>query len=159
LRAWLAAAHAEALAIAGDSGAALRALDQADEAFQQVEPGSGPRWLSYFNQAHLVRWKGHCLVLVGQPETAFAVLQEALDSVDASFVRARAGALVDLATLHLRQGEVDATCNVLGQAFRLARETQSAKNQRRIIEVRRLLRPWNATAAVRELDDLLDWAS
>jgi tetratricopeptide (TPR) repeat protein len=157
LRAWLAAAHAEASAIAGNAGDALRALDQADEAFQQVEPGSGPSWLSYFDQAHLVRWKGHCLVLVGQPETALVVLQEALDSVDSSFVRARAGALVDLATLHLRQGEVDATCNVLGQAFRLARETQSTKNQRRIIEVRRRLRPWNATTAVRDLDELLDW--
>src|SRR6266508_2872403 len=157
LRAWLAAAHAEASAIAGNAGDAFRALDQADEAFQQVEPGSGPRWLSYFDQAHLVRWKGHCLVLVGQPETTLAVLQEALDSVDASFVRARAGSLVDLATLHLRQGEVDATCNVLGQAFRLARETQSTKNQRRIIEVRRRLRPWNAATAVRDLDELLDW--
>ena len=159
LRAWLAAAHAEASAMAGNADDALRALDQADEAFQQVEPGSGPRWLSYFDQTHLVRWKGHCLVLVGQPETALVVLQEALDSVDASFVRARAGALVDLATLHLRQGEVDATCEVLGQAFRLACETQSTKNHRRIIEVRRRLRPWNATAAVRELDDLFDWSA
>jgi tetratricopeptide (TPR) repeat protein len=157
LRAWLAAAHAEASAIAGKAADALRALDQADEVFQLVEPGSGPRWLSYFDRAHLVRWKGHCLVLVGQPETALAVLQEALDSVDVSFVRARAGALVDLATLHLRQGEVDATCIVLGQAFRLAHETQSTKNQRRIIEVRRRLRPWNATTAVTDLDELLDW--
>jgi ATP/maltotriose-dependent transcriptional regulator MalT len=157
LRAWLAAAHAEASAIAGSALEALRALDQAEEAFQQVQPGSGPRWLSYFDQAHLVRWQGHCLVLVGQPETALAVLQEALDSVDVSFVRARAGALVDLATLHLRQGEIDATCSVLGQAFQLARETQSTKNQRRIIEVRRRLRPWNAMDAVSELDELLEW--
>jgi tetratricopeptide (TPR) repeat protein len=157
LRAWLAAAHAEASAIAGNAADTLRALDQADEAFQQVEPGSGPRWLSYFDQTHLVRWKGHCLVLVGQPETALGVLQEALDSVDASFVRARAGALVDLATLHLQQGEVDAACDVLGRAYRLARDTQSTKNQRRIIVVRRHLRPWNATAAVRNLDELLDW--
>jgi tetratricopeptide (TPR) repeat protein len=157
LQAWLAAAHAEASAIAGNPADSLRALDQADEAFQQVETGSGPRWLAYFDQTHLVRWKGHCLVAVGQPETASAVLQEALDSVDASFVRARAGALVDLATLHLRQGDVDATCDVLARAFRLARETQSTKNQRRIIEVRRRLRPWNATAAVRDLDELLDW--
>jgi tetratricopeptide (TPR) repeat protein/transcriptional regulator with XRE-family HTH domain len=157
LRAWLAAAHAEASAIAGNTGDALRALDQADEAFQQVQPGVGPRWLSYFDQAHLVRWKGHCLVLVGQPENVLAVLQEALDSVDASFVRARAGALVDLATLHLRQGEIDATCNALAEAFRLARETQSTKNQRRIIEVRRRLRPWNAMDAVSELDELLEW--
>jgi hypothetical protein len=86
-----------------------------------------------------------------------AVLQEGLDSVDASFVRARAGALVDLAMLHLRQGEVDATCDALARAFRLARDTQSTKNQRRIIQVRRRLRPWNATAAVRNLDELLDW--
>jgi hypothetical protein len=157
LRAWLAAAHAEASAIAGSAADTLRALDQAEVAFQQVEPGSGPRWLAYFGRAHLVRWKGHCLVAVGQPETALAVLQEGLGSVDASFVRARAGALVDLATLHLRQGEIDATCDVLARAFRLARETQSTKNQRRIIEVRRRLRPWNATAAVRDLDELLDW--
>jgi tetratricopeptide (TPR) repeat protein len=157
LQAWLAAAHAEASAIAGNAEDARRALDQADEAFQRVEPGSGPRWLSYFDQSHLVRWKGHSLVLVGQPETTLAILHEALDSVDASFVRARAGALVDLATLHLRQGEVDATCSVLAEAFRLTRQTQSAKNHRRIIEVRRRLRPWNATAAVRDLDELLDW--
>jgi hypothetical protein len=157
LRAWLAAAHAEASALAGNAGESLRALDQAEEAFQQVELGSGPRWLAYFDQAHLVRWKGHCLVSVGQPDTALAVLQEALGSVDASFVRARAGALVDLATLHLRQEDVDATCDTLARAFRLARETQSTKNQRRIIEVRRRLRPWNATAAVRELDELFDW--
>jgi tetratricopeptide (TPR) repeat protein len=157
LRAWLAAAHAEASAIAGNGRDSLHALDQADEAFLQVEPGSGPRWLVYFDRAHLIRWKGHCLVAVGQPETALAVLQEALDSVDASFVRARAGALVDLATLHLRQGEVDATCDVLARAFRLAQETHSTKNQRRIIEVRRRLRPWDATAAVRDLDELLDW--
>jgi hypothetical protein len=39
LRAWLAAAHAEASAIAGYAGDALRALDQAEEAFQQVQPG------------------------------------------------------------------------------------------------------------------------
>jgi tetratricopeptide (TPR) repeat protein len=159
LRAWLAAAQAEALAIAGNAADTLRALDQADEAFQQVEPGSGPRWLSYFDQAHLVRWKGHCLVAVGQADTALSVLQEALHSVDASFVRARAGALVDLATLHLRQGEVEATCDVLWQAFRLARETQSTKNERRIIEVRRRLRPWDTTASVRELDERLDWFS
>jgi ATP/maltotriose-dependent transcriptional regulator MalT len=157
LRAWLAAAHAEASAIVGNAADTLRALDQAEEAFQGVEPGSGPRWLAYFDGTHLIRWKGHCLVLVGQPEDALAVLQEALDSVDASFVRARAGALVDLATLHLRQGEVDATCDVLGQALRLARETQSTKNQRRIIEIRRRLRPWNSTAAVRDLDELLGW--
>jgi tetratricopeptide (TPR) repeat protein len=157
LRAWLAAAHAEASAIAGNAADTLRALDQAEEVFQQVEPGSGPRWLAYFDRAHLVRWKGHCLVAVGQPETALAILQEALDSVDASFVRARAGALVDLATLHLRAGEVDATCDVLAQAFRLAHDTQSTKNQRRIIEVRQRLRPWDATAAVRDLDELLGW--
>jgi hypothetical protein len=157
LRVWLAAAHAEASAIAGNAVDTLRALDQAEEAFQQVEPGSGPRWLAYFDRAHLVRWKGHCLVAVGQPETALAVLQEGLDSVDASFVRARAGALVDLATLHLRQGEIDATCDTLARAFRLARETQSTKNQLRIIQVRHRLRPWNATAAVRDLDELLDW--
>jgi tetratricopeptide (TPR) repeat protein len=157
LQAWLAAAHAEASAIAGHPGDSLRALDQAEEAFQQVEPGSGPRWLAYFDRAHLVRWQGHCLVAVGQPETALAVLQAALGSVDASFVRARAGALVDLATLHLRQGEVDATCDVLARAFLLARETQSTKNHRRIIEVRRRLRPWNTTAAVRDLDELLGW--
>jgi hypothetical protein len=72
-------------------------------------------------------------------------------------VRARAGALVDLATLHLRQGELDAACNALGQAARLARGTRSTKNQRRTIGVRRRSRPWNATAAVRGLDELLDW--
>ena len=56
--------------------------------------------------AHLARWRGNCLVLFGDPQTADD-LNAALTAMDRSFTRAEASLRCDLAAaLHVR-GEQD----------------------------------------------------
>jgi transcriptional regulator with XRE-family HTH domain len=89
LRAWLCGAEAEAHAAAGDAEACLRALDCAETALDGAQPDETPHWVAHFDRSHLVRWQGQCLVQLARPATAQPILQEAIRSVDVSFVRAR----------------------------------------------------------------------
>jgi tetratricopeptide (TPR) repeat protein len=154
-RAWLWGAEAEAHAVAGDADACLRALDCAEAALDEAQPDETPRWVAHFDRSHLVRWQGQCLVLLVRPAAAQPVLQEAVRSVDLSFVRARAGMLVDLATSLLQQGEIEEGCRVATQALTLARDTRSARCEQRIVVFRSQVQLGADTAAVRQLDEQL----
>jgi tetratricopeptide (TPR) repeat protein len=154
-RAWLCGAEAEAHAVAGDSGACLRALDCAEAALDEAQPDEAPHWVAHFDRSHLVRWRGQCLVQLAQPAAAQPVLQEAVRSVDLSFVRARASTLVDLATSFLQQGEVEEGCRVAAQALRLARNTNSARCEQRIVVLRSQVQLGTDTPAVQQLDEQL----
>jgi hypothetical protein len=102
-RAWLCGAEAEAHAVAGNADACLRALDCAEATLDETLPNETPRWVAHFDRSHLVRWQGQCLVQLARPAAAQPVLQEAVRSIDLSFVRARASTLVDLAASFLQQ--------------------------------------------------------
>ncbi|MGH3923436.1 MAG: hypothetical protein ACRDRY_15670 [Pseudonocardiaceae bacterium] len=85
LRAWLTAAHGEALAAHGDQTASLHAFDRAAE----LLPGDASDERPYvtLDAVHLARWRGHALARFGHPD-AIAVLTDALNRLDPSFVRA-----------------------------------------------------------------------
>ena len=154
-RAWLCGAEAEAHAVAGEVDACLRALDCAQAALDEAQPDVTPRWIAHFDRSHLVRWQGQCLVQLAQPAAAQPVLQEAVRSVDPSFVRARASTLVDLATSFLQQGELDEGCRVATQALTLARNTRSARCEQRIVVLRSQVQLGADTPAVQQLDEQL----
>ncbi len=154
-RAWLCGAEAEAHAVAGDADACLCALDCAEAMLDEAQPDETPRWVAHFDRSHLVRWRGQCLVLLARPAAAQPVLQEAVRSVDLSFVRARAGMLVDLATSFLQQGEIEEGCRVATQALTLARNTRSARCEQRIVVFRSQVQLAADTPAVRQLDEQL----
>ena len=154
-RAWLCGAEAEAHAVAGDAAACLRALDCAEAALDEVPHDETPRWVAHFDRSHLVRWQGQCLVQLAQPAAAQPVLQEAVRSVDLSFVRARASTLVDLAASFLQQGEIEEGCRVATQALTLARNTRSARCEQRIVVLRSQVQLGADTPAVRQLDEQL----
>ena len=79
-------------------------------------------------------WRGNCLVLFGDPQTADD-LNAALAAMDDSFIRAEAGLRCDLAAaLHVR-GEQDEAKRHLKQARELAQVTGSARQRRRIREL------------------------
>jgi tetratricopeptide (TPR) repeat protein len=63
LRAWLAAAHGEALAADGQRSASLRAFDQA-LALLPTEPSNEDRPYVALDSVHLSRWRGHVLARV-----------------------------------------------------------------------------------------------
>ena len=130
VRGWLRAAEAEMAAAAGEESACRTALDSAAK-----ELGHGPASedLPYLalNETHLAHWRGNCLVLFGDPQTADD-LTAALTAMDGSFTRAEASLRCDLAAaLHVR-GEKDEAKRHLKRAREVAQLAGSARQRRRI---------------------------
>ncbi len=85
----------------------------------------------FLNGAHLARWRGNVLALLGDDE-AVTSLYGALEVVDPSFVRAQAGLHVDLVQAHLARAEYDDANTHLRQARLLASRTGSVRQRRRV---------------------------
>ncbi|MFC7513201.1 XRE family transcriptional regulator [Streptomyces thermocarboxydus] len=132
LRAWLYAAEAEMCAYAGMSDDARRALDAALAAIPPGPEDRDPDMLSIFlNGTHLARWHGNVLALLGDGDAVLR-LYGALEDMDPSFVRARAGLHTDLAQAHLTRAEYDDAQTHLRQARLLASRTGSVRQRRRV---------------------------
>ncbi|MGW5479692.1 XRE family transcriptional regulator [Streptomyces sp. NPDC004008] len=132
LWAWLYAAEAELCAYAGMPDESKRALDAAMAKIPQGPEDRDPDMLSIFlNDAHLTRWRGNVLSLLGDDE-AVNDLYQALEVSDPTFVRARAGIHTDLAHAHLTRAEYDDADTHLRQARLLASRTGSVRQRRRI---------------------------
>ncbi|MGH3855295.1 MAG: hypothetical protein ACRDR6_17730 [Pseudonocardiaceae bacterium] len=129
LRAWLAAAHGEALAAHGDHTASLRAFDQAADLLPN-DPAEDRPYVA-LDPVHLARWRGHALARFGHPD-AITVLSDALDRLDPSFVRAETALQVDLATALAANGDQDGARDHADRAARLAAEVGSTRQRRRI---------------------------
>lgn len=132
LRAWLYAAEAEMCAYAGMPDDARRALDAALAAIPPGSEDRDPDMLSIFlNGTHLARWQGNVLAMLGDGD-AVTSLYGALEDMDPSFVRARAGLHTDLAHAHLTRAEYDDAHTHLRQARLLAGRTGSVRQRRRV---------------------------
>ncbi|MBV9444699.1 MAG: XRE family transcriptional regulator [Streptosporangiaceae bacterium] len=129
LRAWLAAAHGEALAAHGDQSASLHAFDQA--AHLLPDDASDERPYVALDTVHLARWRGHALARFGHPD-ATAILTDALGRLDPTFVRAETALRVDLATAHATNGDRDEARTHADHAAQLAAQVGSARQRRRI---------------------------
>jgi transcriptional regulator with XRE-family HTH domain len=132
LQAWLYAVEAEMCAHAGMPDDCRRALDAA---MAVIPPGSedrDPDMASIFlNGVHLARWHGNVLALLGDGD-AVTSLYGALEGMDPTFVRARAGLHTDLAHAHLTRAEYDDAHTHLRQARLLASRTGSVRQRRRV---------------------------
>ncbi|MFF7186256.1 XRE family transcriptional regulator [Streptomyces sp. NPDC008222] len=132
LWAWLYAAEAELCAHANMPDESKRALDAAMGKIPSGPEDRDPDMLSIFlNGAHLARWRGNVLSLLGDDD-AVTSLYRALEVADPSFVRARAGIHADLAHAHLTRAEYDDANTQLRQARLLASRTGSVRQRRRI---------------------------
>jgi hypothetical protein len=129
LRAWLAAAHGEALAAHGEHTASLHAFDHA----AHLLPNDSTEERPYvaLDTVHLARWRGHALACLGHPD-ATAVLTDALNQLDPTFVRAETALRVDLAIAHAANGDRDEARSHANHAARLATQVGSARQRRRI---------------------------
>lgn len=130
LRAWIAAAHGEGLAAAGQKADALRAFDTADTLLPTDPVGVALPFL-FLGGAHLDRWRGNALAKLGEPD-ALDQLTEALPRLPTEFTRARAGMLVDLAYAHAAAGDRDNALHHARQAKRLASQIKSDRQLRRL---------------------------
>lgn len=132
LRAWLHAAEAEMYAHAGRADDCKRAFEAA---LRHIPEGAEARDADmasiFLNSAHLTRWHGNVLALLGEDD-AVSSLHAALQVMDPSFVRARGGLLADLAHAHIARGDYEEARPHLREARLLARRTGSARQRRRI---------------------------
>ncbi|SHI06597.1 helix-turn-helix transcriptional regulator [Streptomyces sp. 3214.6] len=132
LRAWLFGAEAELCARAGMPEDCRRALDAAMESIPPGTEDRDPDMRSIFlNGAHLARWRGNVLALLGDGD-AVGSLYGALEVADPTFVRARAGLHTDLAQAHLARAEYDDARTHLREARLLASRTSSVRQRRRV---------------------------
>jgi hypothetical protein len=132
LRAWLAAAHGEALAAHADRTASLHAFDHA-AALLPSDPTDDKPYVA-LDPIHLARWRGHALARFGDPD-AITVLTDALAGLDPSFVRAETALRVDLATAHTANGDRDEARAHADHAAQLATQIDSARQRRRITDL------------------------
>jgi transcriptional regulator with XRE-family HTH domain len=132
LAAWLFAAEAELCAKAGRSGDCYRALENAARYLPAGDEARDPDMPSIFlNGAHLARWSGNALALLGDAG-AMDNLYTALDAMDSTFMRATAGIHCDLAQAHLARGESPLAREHLGKALAISKQTGSARHFRRV---------------------------
>jgi hypothetical protein len=146
LRAWLAAAHGEALAAHGDRTASLHAFDQAADLLPSDPTDERP--YVALDPVHLARWRGHALARFGDSD-ANAVLTDALHQLDPSFVRAEAALHVDLATTLTASGDHDEARQHVDRGCALAKQVGSTRQQHRLETLAASLRsPTPATSAL-----------
>lgn len=138
LRAWLAAAHGEALAAAGDRSDSLRAFDRAAALLPHDDTTTERPYVA-LDLVHLARWRGHALARFSD-EDAVEVLTDALDKLDSSFVRAETSLRVDMATALVARGERDEARDHAERASALAAQLGSVRQDRRLFELSALLR-------------------
>ncbi|PLW72252.1 XRE family transcriptional regulator [Streptomyces sp. SCUT-3] len=132
LTAWLYAAEAELCARAGRPDECRQALDAAAAVLPGGEEARDSDMPSIFlNRAHLARWRGNALVLLGNDD-AVTASYDALAAMDPTFVRAASGLRCDLAQAHLVRGEHEEARTHLQQARLLANRTGSVRHRRRI---------------------------
>lgn len=130
LRAWLAAAEGEMWAAQGDKTRSIRAFDAAELHLPSEERDPLCPYL-FLNRHHLERWRGHALARVGD-NAAIDDLRTALDAVDHSFVRARAGMHLDLTTALLQAGKAGEAQEALLVGQQLAEQVGSVRQLKRV---------------------------
>ena len=130
LRSWLAAAHGEGLAAAGDRDEALRAFDIADELLPN-DPVNPDLPFLFLGSGHLDRWRGNAMSKLGEPD-AIEQLTNVLPRLPPEFTRAKAFVLVDLAYAYAAAGDREAALTHARQAKRLAMQIKSDRQLRRL---------------------------
>ena len=124
-RAWLATMEAKAHAGLGDARACSDALGRAADAIDQAGPSENWLGTDFFDVPRLLAFQGTCFLLLRQPEAARTALNEGLALRDASDVKGRALARLDLAAAHTQERELE-------QAHALAIEALAIPPQYRV---------------------------
>jgi len=129
LRAWLNATQAECLAAQGKTAASTAAMDRA-ERLATGQAADVPSYL-LLSDAHLARWRGHCLARVG--DVASIEVLRAAESATADSVRAGIGLSTDLAIAMHQAGRTDEAITVARGANDRAALHGSKRQRRRLV--------------------------
>ncbi len=143
---------AAALATLQDGSACVAAVAKARTQVEQFEPDSDPRWLYWVTPAVTTAEAGYCLLRLGQPGRATALLDGGIALFDESFTRARQICLTQLADALARPGkqrDVEAAADRGLAAVRLAESVISTRGIDRLRDLYRQMQPYASVPAVR----------
>ncbi len=154
-RAWLAAREAEEQASRGDSGAALRALERAGDAYDRADPAHDRVWTQFFDRPRLNGMKVTTFTRLRRPDAAYAAAAESLSPTSPTATKKRSLLLATLAEVHIHRREPDQACQLAADALAIVAQTDFSLGLARVRQVRDQLRPWRETQPVRDLDEQL----
>jgi tetratricopeptide (TPR) repeat protein len=150
---WLAAVESEIRSKAGETSAALAAVERAEAAL--VPAKEIPTWMDYYDATRLNGFKGFAYLAAGQVDQAETALQTAIACLDAGAVKQRSVLLTDLATAYVYEGEVDKGCELASEAAVTLTRAGYETSAERLREFRQLVRPWQDRGSVKDLDERL----
>jgi tetratricopeptide (TPR) repeat protein len=155
VRSWAMALEAMTQAWAQEPTQSLVALQAAEAVLDDAAPGAAPAWFDYYDRSRLAGFKGQVHIRLTQPETAHAVLEEAIGALDPDAAKQRACYLADRATVCVDEGEVDQACQLGIQALQLLGAVEYETGVQRVRDLRVKLRPWRNHPAVADLTEQL----
>ena len=152
---WVRALEAMTKAWAQEPTGSLVALEAAEGVLDEATPGAAPAWFDYYDRSRLAGFKGQVHIRLAQPETAHAVLEEAIGALSPDAAKQLACYLADQATVYVAEGEVDQACRLGIQALQLLGEVEYETGVQRVRELRTKLQRWPHHPAVADLTEQL----
>ena len=136
-----------------DTSACTAAISQARTQVEQLKPDDDPPWLYWLDPAAIAVGAGDCLLLLGQPDQAAALLDEGMAQLGESFVRDRQLYLTRLAVARARPGkqrDLDAAAGLGMQSIDLAESLESNTGAGHLRHLYLRMQPHAEVPAVRE---------
>lgn len=119
--------EARALASLGDTRACLRALREAETAFDKSVDADDPPWIDYFDAAELHDEAGHCFTALRQRADAEYHARLALGDLSDAYPRSRTFCRLSLATAQLQARDVEQACATATAAMSAMEQIKSAR--------------------------------
>jgi hypothetical protein len=136
-----------------DTSACTAAISQARTQVERLTPEDDPPWLYWLDPAAIAVGAGDCLLLLGQPDQAAALLGEGIAQLGPPFVRDQQIYQTRLADALARPGkqrDLDAAAGLGMQAIDLAESLESHTGAGHLRDLYYQLRPYAKVPAVRD---------
>jgi hypothetical protein len=131
---WLEAVESEMQARAGRYDASSAALRRAHEHLAIAGKGPPPEWFDYFDETRLAGFEGFMLRSAGDLDAARVQLERALGGTSPTFSKQRSVTMLDLASVCVGQGDIDAGCALATDAVVSLRDAGYATAVERLRE-------------------------
>jgi hypothetical protein len=145
--------QALAFALLRDTSACTAAICQARTQAEQLKPDDDPPWLYWLSPANITIDAGECLLQLGRPDQAVALLDEGIAQLSDSFIRERQIDITYLADALARPGkqrDLEAAAGFGMQSIDLAESLDSHRATGGIRDLYFRMKPHGTVPAVRE---------
>ncbi|HZS75297.1 MAG TPA: hypothetical protein VFA41_01680 [Ktedonobacteraceae bacterium] len=148
---WIAAILAEVYANMGQADASFRTLEQAKPITNYTQPEDTYR--TVFNHFLLAGYESVCFMKLHRLDDAQAILRDTLEYPTFPSIYIKSNMLTDLASIHLRQGDIAGGFTYATEALQIIALTKSPSMFHYLVDFRSQLKSGQGTAEVRQFDE------